>query len=132
MSDKVELDSELESFRRKWLSDLQMRNEHEAAAAASSSARPVARHHLSHRPPPPASPTASKKLPHVEHEDELVQTQSFDEPAPSSVDGPSDQNGDKELVSALDHYEEAMEKEAQGSMGDSLSLYRKAYRVSHH
>ncbi|KAG8410673.1 hypothetical protein J3459_016961 [Metarhizium acridum] len=36
----------------------------------------------------------------------------------------------KELVSALDHYEEAMEKEALGNMGDSLKLYRKAYRVS--
>ncbi|KAG8411207.1 hypothetical protein J3459_016551 [Metarhizium acridum] len=38
----------------------------------------------------------------------------------------------KELVSALDHYEEAMEKEALGNMGDSLKLYRKAYREETH
>lgn len=36
----------------------------------------------------------------------------------------------KNLVSALDHFEEAMEKEAIGNMGDSLHLYRQAYRVS--
>lgn len=35
----------------------------------------------------------------------------------------------KNLVSALDHFEEAMEKEAIGNMGDSLHLYRRAYRV---
>ncbi|KOS21405.1 F-box protein pof7 [Escovopsis weberi] len=37
----------------------------------------------------------------------------------------------KQPVSALDHYEEAMEKEAQGNMGESLRLYRKAYRLDH-
>lgn len=31
--------------------------------------------------------------------------------------------------SALEHYEKAVEKEAQGSLGESLSLYRKAFRV---
>lgn len=36
----------------------------------------------------------------------------------------------KEPSSALEHFEKAVEKEAQGSLGDSLSLYRKAYRVN--
>lgn len=36
----------------------------------------------------------------------------------------------KELTSALDHYERAVERESDGNLGDSLSLYRKAYRVS--
>lgn len=31
--------------------------------------------------------------------------------------------------SALEHYEKAVEKETQGSLGESLSLYRKAFRV---
>lgn len=31
--------------------------------------------------------------------------------------------------SALEHYERAVEKETQGSLGESLSLYRKAFRV---
>lgn len=31
---------------------------------------------------------------------------------------------------ALEHYERAAEKESQGSLGESLSLYRKAFRVN--
>lgn len=31
--------------------------------------------------------------------------------------------------SALEHYEKAVEREEQGSLGDSVSLYRKAYRL---
>lgn len=31
--------------------------------------------------------------------------------------------------SALDHYEKAVEREEQGNLGDSVSLYRKAYRL---
>lgn len=31
--------------------------------------------------------------------------------------------------SALEHYEKAVEKESEGNLGDSLKLYRKAYRV---
>lgn len=36
----------------------------------------------------------------------------------------------KEPRSALEHYEKAIEREDQGRMGDSLNLYRKAFRVS--
>ncbi|KAI9770948.1 MAG: hypothetical protein M1840_002652 [Geoglossum simile] len=32
-------------------------------------------------------------------------------------------------LSALEHYEKAVEKESQGNLGDSLDLYRKAYRM---
>ncbi|KAK5056574.1 hypothetical protein LTR84_012106 [Exophiala bonariae] len=35
----------------------------------------------------------------------------------------------KEPKSALEHFERAVEKESQGSLGDSLSHYRKAYRL---
>ncbi len=35
----------------------------------------------------------------------------------------------KEPQSALEHYEKAIEREDQGNLGDSLNLYRKAYRV---
>jgi F-box protein 9 len=35
----------------------------------------------------------------------------------------------KEPRSALEHYERAVEKENQGNLGDSLSHYRKAYRL---
>lgn len=35
----------------------------------------------------------------------------------------------REPHSALDHYELAVERESEGSLGDSLNHYRKAYRV---
>lgn len=38
-------------------------------------------------------------------------------------------SGSKEPQSALEHYEKAVEKESQGSLGDSVNLYRKAFRV---
>ena len=34
-----------------------------------------------------------------------------------------------EPTSALEHYEKAVEREDQGNLGDSLKLYRQAYRV---
>lgn len=36
----------------------------------------------------------------------------------------------QEPRSALEHYEKAVEKESEGRLGDSLSLYRKAFKVS--
>lgn len=125
------LDSELESFRRQWLSDLQTkghgsrRHAQSSDASASSSTRPIRKR----------IPSSSSKKPTLADDDEgYVEGHSFDEAIPNSVSkhvldeegGPAE----KPLVSALDHYEEAMEKEAQGNMGDSLKLYRKAYRVS--
>ena len=44
---------------------------------------------------------------------------------PSSPKNPSI----SEPRSALEHYEQAVERESQGNLGDSLKLYRKAYKV---
>ncbi|TID14025.1 hypothetical protein E6O75_ATG07257 [Venturia nashicola] len=35
----------------------------------------------------------------------------------------------EEPTTALDHYEKAVEREGQGSLGDSVALYRKAFRM---
>lgn len=37
----------------------------------------------------------------------------------------------REPLSALEHYEQAVEKEAQGKLGDSVNLYRRAFKVWH-
>lgn len=47
--------------------------------------------------------------------------------------GPDGKRGEASTsgpVSALDHYEKAVERESAGSLGDSVSLYRKAFKVS--
>jgi F-box protein 9 len=68
-------------------------------------------------------------------EDEaLVQPPSFDEPAPTGSTSVQERGSAKGLaktepVTALEHYEKAVEREAAGNLGDSLRLYRKAFRV---
>ena len=41
----------------------------------------------------------------------------------------SESHRSKEPVSALEHYERAVERESQGQLGESLVHYRKAYKV---
>ncbi|KAL7787829.1 hypothetical protein V8C37DRAFT_389691 [Trichoderma ceciliae] len=140
-SEGREANSELESFRRKWISDLQSRREsvgslsQQHEASSSSSAAALVANSRPRKHTGPSSPTASKKnFPAIEDDEYYLHGQSFDALPPPSSSGHllSDVPGkhvEKPLVSALDHYEEAMEKEAQGNMGESLRLYRKAYRL---
>ncbi|KAH7155766.1 hypothetical protein B0J13DRAFT_234029 [Dactylonectria estremocensis] len=135
------LNSELESFRRKWISDLRHQTHDEQPAPQSQSRHDGPRLAPStagsgrRRRPSVSHSSASKPVHSVdENEDNYIQSQSFDEPASASqpahdAHGVHGVSARKKLVSALDHYEEAMAKEAQGNMGDSLKLYRKAYRL---
>lgn len=127
-----DLNSELESFRQQWLSDLRSKNEDAVhghqLTEPSSSTQPA--------PPsgPPISTSANRKPTHGDDDDEFFQGRSFDDaPVPTghTLAGPS-KPAPKTLVSALDHFEEAMEREAKGNMGDSLKLYRQAYKVKAH
>jgi F-box protein 9 len=137
MASDQNLDSELESFRRQWLSDLRSRTNH--AGAHSSSVAPSTRNVAGLFP----SEAMSRRLaPEEDHLDSaylhgpsfgdlpayhMTGQDSSSHPHPAPAAGSSK---DKQLVSALDHFEEAMLKEAQGNMGDSLKLYRQAYKVS--
>lgn len=132
MESKPELDNELESFRRQWRSELQSKKPERARpsaqsqkAAASSSKAPAPRTEG-------AKPAPSQKF-QVDDDEEYVKAKSFDAPGGSTdpvhnLIHPEVAQKD-ELVSALDHYEAAVDKEAIGSLGDSLRLYRKAFRV---
>ncbi|KAK1255156.1 hypothetical protein MKX08_009151 [Trichoderma sp. CBMAI-0020] len=141
-SENRESNSELESFRQKWISDLRSRREsigsasHQAEASSVASTAAPAATSQQRRPSGPFSgPGVGKRnLPVIDDDEYYLHAQSFDGPPPTSATGHllSDAPGkgaEKPLISALDHYEEAMEKEAQGNMGESLRLYRKAYRL---
>lgn len=124
------LNTDLESFRQQWLSDLRTRKEIEGETrepqnAASSASQPPRRQIRE----PPAPSIASRPVPH--DDDDYVQARAYDETTAPSGHTLTDPEAaaKQELISALDHYEEAMEKEGQGNMGASLQLYRKAYRV---
>ncbi|KHN94556.1 F-box domain containing protein [Metarhizium album ARSEF 1941] len=133
------LDSELKSFREQWLSEVRTRKGDQntqpkpctsSSASTAPSASPPSRNPAARQP----SPARTRKAPSAAgEEDECLRGPSFDDgPEPSrnaATDAASRTAPERELVSALDHYEEAMEKEALGKMGDSLKLYRKAYRM---
>lgn len=137
MEESNGLGPELESFRQQWLSEVRTKRGEQStqpqprnSVPSASTAPPPPRKSMARRP----SPAKSRKAPPAaEEEDEYLHGRSFDdspEPSGNTIDGSVRMPPQRELVSALDHYEEAMEKEALGNMGDSLKLYRKAYRVS--
>ena len=133
MNPKDDLNSDLDNFRQQWITDLRSRED--TAGQPSHSRPPPPRQAVpaapGRQPGPP--PSGSKKPAPTHDDDDYLQGRTFGEhPAPSpshpTLNSPP-RAPKKELVSALDHYEEAMEKEVSGNMGDSLRLYRKAYRV---
>lgn len=145
-----QIQSELENFREQWRAEVSARSRNAAgsqqqpqqpqqqqksasiqAGPSSTSNKPPKRNEFSHRK------TTSKTV-HLEDEDEYYQAQHFDEPEPSKTiaaqkigrqDASSSKVEDQEPQTALEFYEKAVEKETSGKLGDSLSLYRKAFRM---
>lgn len=152
MDTSGETNPDLESFREQWRAEVRARQPATTQQASSSSSQQqqqqhqptthstaaelAAEHHLHPRKPPPAPAKKAVAPRHQDYEDDYVQPRSFDAPNDgAAVASTSTQGGwtvnktIKDPVTALDHYEKAVEKEAAGSLGDSLKLYRKAFRV---
>jgi F-box protein 9 len=134
-------EAELESFRQKWREEVIARSKGKAPAAAgppnnadalSSKRRPS----RSNAPDATTSTHARQRsvedaddvTPHVYHElGEKQHGRRLDE---TSTETTAALARNQEPTSALEHYEKAVEKESEGRLGDSLSLYRKAFKVS--
>ncbi|KAL2000194.1 hypothetical protein VTN02DRAFT_3419 [Thermoascus thermophilus] len=127
----MEDNAELESFRREWREEVLRRTR---PAAASNKPRPD----------PTASSSASR-FPPTRHEASTRKEDDYEDSEHQSYGEIVQQVGQlslatedhdtfqrapqREPISALEHFEKAVEKEAQGSLGDSLNYYRKAYRL---
>lgn len=78
--------------------------------------------------------SSGKKLFAQENDDDYAPPRAFDDVAHDSktaqTASASATEVKQEPESALEHYEKAVEKEALGSLGDSLRHYRTAFRVS--
>jgi F-box protein 9 len=127
---------ELEQFREQWRAEVRAKKPRVPAgkqketipgpSAPSSAQR--------HTGPASSAPSTSSTKPIVpDSDDDYIQARSFDdiEEVTSSASlqaTPSAEKG-KAPATALEYYEQAVEKEAQGSLGDSLRLYRTAFRV---
>lgn len=128
--DAQDANPELESFREQWRAEVRARNTAPAGSQQQGSAFITARTSKAADPEPPRATHLSSGRAKIEDDgdDSYVQTRAFDDPEPSQQ-GRKDEKERPEPVTALDHYERAVEREAAGSLGDSLSLYRKAFRV---
>ncbi|KAF5859589.1 F-box only protein 9 [Aspergillus alliaceus] len=129
----MENSAELESFRRQWREEVAHRTKTNNSSTlqakpttSTSSVRPSqfppARHEAAQRKEEDEEGTAAFGT------TEIVQgvgqlNIAHDEDAFHS------QEARKEPTSALEHFERAVEKEAEGNLGDSLQHYRKAYRL---
>lgn len=124
----MEDNAELESFRRQWREEVAHRSNHsqpepsQSTPAAPSGPRfPPTRHEASNRE---EEEDAGITYDQSEIGQRVGQLQL------GSVDDDAFQKGpQKEPSSALEHFERAVQREEEGSLGDSLQLYRKAYRV---
>ncbi|KAI9648102.1 hypothetical protein NHQ30_002731 [Ciborinia camelliae] len=125
---------ELETFRKQWKEEVTRRTN--TTQSLPSPDTPVAGpSNLSQRPPRPKN---IYEIPKTADEDKTDEPQSlhFDGPSGTAEEIDNDdiypygkKIGLKEPQSALEHYEKAVEREGQGSLGESLDLYRKAFRL---
>ncbi|KAI9370893.1 hypothetical protein BJX61DRAFT_544203 [Aspergillus egyptiacus] len=125
--------AELESFRRQWREEVSRRTRPTPDGPSQAA-------------PPKASGAQLRHLPPTRHEastrkeDEEEATSYSQNELVQGVDGISLARPDDDDIfhsratraepqSALEHFERAVEKEAEGNLGDSLQHYRKAYRL---
>lgn len=127
-------DAELEAFRRQWREEVSARSKQQRPEAAPSNRQ--------HRHPPPSAsapkPNPSQQQGHDQQDDQ-------EEAAPQVYYDLADKDAElrldaheqalargalkKDPQTALEHYEKAVEKETQGSLGDSVALYRQAFKM---
>ncbi|CAO2656106.1 Nn.00g049090.m01.CDS01 [Neocucurbitaria sp. VM-36] len=132
-------EAELESFRQKWREEVTARAKGKAPVAST----PANHAATSSKPPtikgnaPDAASHSHIRQQSVEDVDAVVPHVYYDlgeKQHGRRLDETSAQTAaalaaGREPTSALEHYEKAVEKETQGSLGDSVNLYRKAFKL---
>ncbi|CAG8956854.1 hypothetical protein HYFRA_00012309 [Hymenoscyphus fraxineus] len=118
---------ELERFRQQWREEVSAK-----AQAGSKAPKASTRGSLKF---PPVSQSSVGKAPKPSNDDDDHEPYQSIAALPGGRIEDAVHGGDdplrKEPQSALEHYEAAVERENQGSLGDSLNLYRKAFRMDH-
>ncbi|KAL2441098.1 hypothetical protein ABEF95_011948 [Exophiala dermatitidis] len=136
--------SALEAFRQQWKEEVNARSRRAERRLSESKAQEKTRRTSDVRPerplhkPPTRHPAADIKDESDQHSD-VEPTKDSTSNIIQHIEGLSIRHVDdddftakgssSEPKSALEHYERAVEKESQGNLGDSLSHYRKAYRL---
>ena len=141
-NDITSTEAELESFRQRWREEVSARAKGKASVASAAPVKIAASSGSKSHAPKGTAPDATshsharqrsadvteENSPYV-HQDlgDKLHGRRLDE---TSAQTAAIASASKEPKTALDHYEKAVEREAQGSLGDSVRLYRKAFKVS--
>jgi F-box protein 9 len=122
-------EAELEKFRRQWREEVSAKrgNRTKAEATQATSSK-------SGKQPQTQPPTAKRRSSQYDGSDDPVPNYHLDSKERETGRKLGDEdygsaNQRPDPKTALEHYEKAVEKEGQGAMGDSVSLYRKAFRM---
>jgi F-box protein 9 len=131
-----EANPDLESFREQWRAEVRSRHpvsaQQQQPASSGPSTSVTSSSGVASAPRKPPPPPTKKAVTAQDGDDDYVQPRSFDDAVVAQTVASAERvqtGGSSEPVSALDHYEKAVEREAAGKLGDSLSLYRKAFRM---
>ena len=120
------MNNELENFRREWKEEVTARTRGENSARRRSFVQVPTRK---------TQPLESESKPPDDFDDlaKPYDLDGVDDGRVGELRGvaPSSDLKGKDPVSALEHYEKAVERETEGSLGESLTHYRKAYRLDH-
>lgn len=134
-------EAELESFRQRWREEVSARAKGKAPAASAAPTRTAdpsaSKPHAPKSTAPDAASHSHARQQSVEETDEVTpyahqnlgekqHGRRLDE---TSAQTAAIASASKEPKTALDHYEKAVERETQGNLGDSVRLYRKAFKV---
>ena len=138
---------DLESFRQQWKAEVTQKKTQSNQAATRATQQPSTA--AARRRPSIITSTAPKRRPLTfetdgpkhddpissEDEDKAVHERNKRRTGPladwvdEELNHMEEEVGEREPESALEHYEKAVERETQGQLGDSLDLYRKAFKV---
>jgi hypothetical protein len=138
-NDTTSTEAELESFRQRWREEVSARARVAPATPVRTAAPSASKPHVPKSTAPDAASHSHARQRSVEETDEItpyIHRDLGEKQHGRKLDETSAQtaaiaSASKEPKTALDHYEKAVERETQGSLGDSVRLYRKAFKVSH-
>lgn len=127
-----ESNPELESFRQQWRAEVSAKGRSDSNKNQTTQQSKLPRKQLFAGV---SRSSTSAALPEEEDYDDTRTASNSNASRKSDIQH-NDRHGEpskhtvlKEPKSALEHYEKAVERETQGNLGDSLDLYRKAFRV---
>jgi F-box protein 9 len=129
MDPPTQTEAELEQFRQQWKAEVQAKSQRNQPASKAQA-------------PGPGQPSKSRtvqkskaNLPLLHHDDEAersfpdIEEKELGRKIGDSSYGTKSSSQPSEPKTALEYYERGAENEGQGRLGESLSDYRKAFKV---